>query len=307
VPYAGGNRSEGVFLDNQHLDDQPRQHILDPAKILAGGVAAPLGALLTSHFGVAGTILGLALSAVIVTTISDILKAYFKRAPGAVKTIPGSFGTGFSWKNFRRRVTAPFSWFLTVAPSRRRAMLISGLLAGVVAFLIGTSAVTALEVGVGESLSCWVWNECPTTDSSSGEEASNTSTLPSILGGGQSVVSSNTPQQQQQQQAQPSGTPTAKTPSSSQSGQEHTPSKATPGSSQSGEQQIPSEASQEQQQSLPPSRVVEEQQQQSSSGPAVEQQSDSSTMVTEEPQQSLPSVPDSGVEAGQDNVNPPQE
>ena len=306
MPYAGGNRSEGVFLDNQHLDDQPRQHILDPAKILAGGVAAPLGALLTSHFGVAGTILGLALSAVIVTTISDILKAYFKRAPGAVKTIPGSFGTGFSWKNFRRRVTAPFSWFLTVAPSRRRAMLISGLLAGVVAFLIGTSAVTALEVGVGESLSCWVWNECPTTDSSSGEEASNTSTLPSILGGGQSVVSSNTPQQQQQQ-AQPSGTPTAKTPSSSQSGQEHTPSKATPGSSQSGEQQIPSEASQEQQQSLPPSRVVEEQQQQSSSGPAVEQQSDSSTMVTEEPQQSLPSVPDSGVEAGQDNVNPPQE
>jgi hypothetical protein len=285
VPYAGGNRSEGVFLDNQHLDDQPRQHILDPAKILAGGVAAPLGALLTSHFGVAGTILGLALSAVIVTTISDILKAYFKRAPGAVKTIPGSFGTGFSWKNFRRRVTAPFSWFLTVAPSRRRAMLISGLLAGVVAFLIGTSAVTALEVGVGESLSCWVWNECPTTDSSSGEEASNTSTLPSILGGGQSVVSSNTPQQQQQA----------------------TPSKATPGSSQSGEQQIPSEASQEQQQSLPPSRVVEEQQQQSSSGPAVEQQSDSSTMVTEEPQQSLPSVPDSGVEAGQDNVNPPQE
>jgi hypothetical protein len=289
------------------LDDQQRQRILDPAKIAAGGVAAPLGAVLTSRFGVAGTMFGLALSAVVVTTVSDILKAYLRRAPGTVKNIPASFGTGFSWKNFRRWVTGPFSWFLSLGPSRRRAMLISSIVAGGIAFFIGTSAVTALEVGAGKNLSCWVWSECSTTDSSTGEEASNTSTLPSILGGGQSVVSSNTPQQQQQQQAQPSGTPTAKTPSSSQSGQEHTPSKATPGSSQSGEQQIPSEASQEQQQSLPPSRVVEEQQQQSSSGPAVEQQSDSSTMVTEEPQQSLPSVPDSGVEAGQDNVNPPQE
>ena len=279
-------------MDNQHLDDQPRQHILDPAKILAGGVAAPLGALLTSHFGVAGTILGLALSAVIVTTISDILKAYFKRAPGAVKTIPASFGTGSSWKNFRRRVTAPFSWFLSVTPSRRRAMLLSGLLAGVVAFLIGTGVVTALEVGVGENLSCWVWSECPTTGSASGEEASKPSTLPSILGGGQDLASSNTPQEgQQQQQGQPSGTPTAKTPSSSQSEQQHTPSGAP----------------QEQQQGLPPTRVVEEQQQQSSSGPAGEQQSDSSTRVTEEPQQSLPSVQDSGVGGSQDNVNPPQE
>jgi hypothetical protein len=167
-------------------------------------------------------------------------------------------------------------------------MLLSGLLAGVVAFLIGTGVVTALEVGVGENLSCWVWNECPTTDSSSGEEASNTSTLPSVLGGGQRVVGSNTPQEGQQQQDQPSGTPTAKIPASSQS-----------------EQQTPSGAPQEQQQSLP-TRVVEEQQQ-SSSGPAGEQQSDSSTRVTEEQQQSLPSGPDSGVGSSQDNVNPPQE
>ncbi len=270
------------------MDDQQRQRILDPAKVAAGGVAAPLGAVLTSRFGVAGTMLGLALSAVIVTTISDILKAYFKRAPDAVKNIPVSLGTGFSLKNFRRWVTAPFSWFLSVGSSRRRAMLLSGLLAGVIAFLIGTSAVTALEVGVGENLSCWVWNECPTTDSSTGEEASNTSTLPSILGGGQSAVSSNTPQEgQQQQQGQPSGTPPAKTPASSQSGQEQTPSGAP----------------QEQQQSLP-TRVVEEQQQ-SSSGATGEQQSTSSR-VTEEQQQSSSNIPDSGVGSPQDNSNVPQ-
>ena len=288
VPYVRRNRSEGVLLD-----DQQRQHILDPAKIAAGGVAAPLAALLTSRFGVAGTMLGLALSAVVATTVSDVLKSYLQRAPGTVKNIPGSARARFSVKHFRRMITAPFSWFLSLAPSRRRAMLISSLVAGVIAFLIGTGAVTALEVGVGKSLSCWVWSECSTTGSSSGEEASNTSTLPSILGGGQGVVSSNTPQegQQQQQQGQPSGTPSRKT----------------PGSPQSGQQQTPSGAPQEQQQSSPPTRVVEEQQQQSSSGATGEQQSGSSTRVTEEQQQSSPSsVPDSGVGSPQDNVNPPQ-
>jgi hypothetical protein len=280
------------------LDDQQRQHIVDPAKIAAGGVAAPLGALLTSRFGVAGTMLGLAFSAVVVTTVSDILKAYFKRAPGTVKNIPVSLGTGFSWKNFRRLVTGPFSWFFSLAPSRRRAMLISSIVAGVIAFLIGTSAVTALEVGAGKNLSCWVWSECSTTDSSSGEEASNTSTLSSVLGGSQGVVSSNTPQEGQQPIAG-----SQKSPSSQPSG---TPSVKTPGSSQSGQQQTPSGASQEQQQGLPPTRVVEEQQQ-SSSGATGEQQSDSSTRVTEEQQQSTPSsVPDSGVGSQQDNVNPPQ-
>ena len=276
------------------MDDQQRQRILDPAKIAAGGVAAPLGAVLTSRFGVAGTMFGLALSAVVVTTVSDILKAYLRRAPGTVKNIPASFGTGFSWKNFRRWVTGPFSWFLSLGPSRRRAMLISSIVAGGIAFFIGTSAVTALEVGAGKNLSCWVWSECSTTDSSTGEEASNTSTLPSVLGGSQGVVSSNTPQEGQQPTAgsqkspssQPSGTPTAKTPGSSQSGQQ-TPS-----------------GIEEQQQSLPPNRVVEEQQQ-SSSGARGEQQSTSSR-ITEEQQQSPSSIPDSGVGSPQDNSNVPQ-
>jgi len=272
------------------LDDQQRQHIVDPAKIAAGGVAAPLAALLTSRFGVAGTMIGLALSAVVATTVSDVLKAYLQRAPGSVKNIPGSFGTGFSWKNFRRWVTAPFSWFLSLAPSRRRAMLISSIVAGVIAFLIGTSAVTALEVGAGKNLSCWVWNECSNTDSSTGEEASNTSTLPSILGGGQGVVSSNTPPEGQQ--------PTAGSQSAS-SQPSDTPAAKTPGSLQSGQQETRSGAPQEQQQSSP-TRVVEEQQR-SSSDATGEQQSGSSTRVTEDQQQSPSSIPDSGVGSPQDN------
>jgi hypothetical protein len=270
------------------LDDQQKQHIIDPAKIAAGGVAAPLAALLTSRFGVAGTMVGLAISAVVATTVSDILKTYLQRAPGTVKNMPGSARARFSLKNVRRMVTAPFSWFLSLSPSRRRAMLISSIVAGVIAFLIGASAVTALEVGAGKNLSCWVWNEC-STESSTGEGTSSTSTLPSILGGGQDVVSSSTLQKEQQPTAdsqsassQPSGTPTAKAPGSLQSGR-----------------QTPSGAPEEQQQNSP-TRVVEEQQQ-SSSGVTGEQQSSSSTKVTEEQQQNPPSVPDSGVGSPQDN------
>ena len=278
------------------MDGQQRQHIVDPAKIAAGGVAAPLAALLTSRFGVAGTMIGLALSAVVATTVSDIVKTYLQRAQGTVKNIPGSARVQFSLKNVRRMVTAPFYWFLSLAPSRRRAMLISSIVAGVIAFLIGTSAVTALEVGAGKSLSCWVWSEC-STESSTGEDASSTSTLPSILGGSQDVVSSNTPQEKQQPTA---GSQSA---SSQPSGTSGTLSEKTPGSLQS-EQQTPSRAPQDHQQS-PPSRVVEEQQQSSSSDATGEQQS-SSSRITEDQQQSPSSIPDSGVGSPQENSNTQQ-
>ena len=272
-------RPEGVLLDYQQ-----RQQIVDPAKIAAGGVAAPLAALLTSRFGVAGTMIGLAISAVVATTVSDILKAYLQRAPATVKNIPGSTRVPFSWKNFRRMLTAPFSWFLSLSPSRRRAMLISSIVAGVIAFLIATSAVTALEVGAGKNLSCWVWNEC-STESSSGEEASSTSTLPSILGGGyEEVLSSDTLQEKQQ--------PTAGSQSASSQPSDTARTAKTSGTLQSSKQ-TSSGALQEEQQSSSPSRVVEEHQQSSSSDATGEQQSSSSS-ITEDQQQNPSSIPDAG-------------
>jgi hypothetical protein len=62
------------------------------------------------------------------------------------------------------------------------------VIAGGISFLLGLVIVTSLELGVGKSLSCWVWNECPEAAAySSDGQASTTSTLPSILGGGSSV------------------------------------------------------------------------------------------------------------------------
>jgi hypothetical protein len=175
------------------VDEQKNQSILDPAKILAGGVASPLAALLTSRFGIAGTMIGLALSAVIATTVTDILKVYLARAPTKVAKIPGGFQTRLSWRNIGGGPRAPFSWFRSLPWSRRRSILISGVAAGGIAFLIGISAVTALELGVSKSLSCWIWSDCP-AESSSSDKASSTSTLPSILGGGQSASSGTAPQ-----------------------------------------------------------------------------------------------------------------
>jgi hypothetical protein len=167
--------------------------ILDPAKILAGGIASPIAALLTSRFGAAGTMIGLALSAVLVTTLTDILKVYLARAPTKVAKLPGGFQTRHSWRNIGGGVRAPFSWFRALPWSRRRSILIRGVAAGGIAFLVGISTVTALELGVSKSLSCWIWDDCP-TESSSNDNASSTSTLPSILGGGQSASSSTAPQ-----------------------------------------------------------------------------------------------------------------
>jgi hypothetical protein len=175
------------------VDEQQKRSVLDPAKILAGGIASPIAALLTSRFGIAGTMIGLALSAVIVTTITDILKVYLARAPTKVAKIPGGFQTRLSWPNIGGGPRAPFSWFRSLSWSRRRSILISGVAAGGLAFLIGISAVTALELGVSKSLSCWVWGDCPAPSSSS-DKTSSTSTLPSILGGGQSTSSSTAPQ-----------------------------------------------------------------------------------------------------------------
>ena len=210
------------------MDEQRKQSILDPAKVLAGGIASPAAAFLTSRFGVAGTLLGLALSAVLVTTLTDILRVYLARAPTKVK-IGGGFRPRFSWQNIRGVLAAPFSWFPSLPPARRRAILISGIAAGGIAFLVGISAVTALELGVGKSLSCWVWNECPEESSTSGK-ASDTSTLPSILGGGQSA-GGNTPQVDSQQQPSPGETPSqppgvagSETPTPPTSGQRWSPS-----------------------------------------------------------------------------------
>jgi hypothetical protein len=165
------------------VNEQKKQRILDLPRVVAVGIASPLATILTSRFGVAGTLIGLALSAVIMTALVDILQAYLARTPATVAKV------------------------LPPTPTWRRFVLIA---AGI-SFLVGLIVVTGVEASVGKSISCWVWNECPIEESSGDEdEASTTSTLPSILGGGPSMSSSAPaiqPVDSQQQPAPPSGSP----------------------------------------------------------------------------------------------------
>ena len=41
----------------------------------------------------------------------------------------------------------------------RRSILLGGLVAAAGSFLVGMAAVTGVELGVGKSLSCWVWED----------------------------------------------------------------------------------------------------------------------------------------------------
>ena len=90
---------------------QQNQTIFDLPKVLAVGIASPAATVLTSRFGIAGTLLGLALSAVLITAAVDFLKVYLARVPGAVTTIPGGFKKRSSLRILLERIWLPFSQF----------------------------------------------------------------------------------------------------------------------------------------------------------------------------------------------------
>jgi len=160
--------------------------IIDLPKILAVGIASPAATLITSRFGVAGTLLGLVASAMFVTAAVDFLKVYLARVPGAVTTIPGGLKKKSLFQRVFERIKVPFSKFRSLPrPQRRSILLGSGVAAGA-AIVVGLIIITGLEFGVGKSLSCWIWDECPTESAAEGAS----STLPSILGGVQSTGTS---------------------------------------------------------------------------------------------------------------------
>ena len=238
--------------------------VFDLPKVLAVGIASPAAAAITARFGVAGTLIGLALSAVFITAAVDFLKVYLARVPGAVTTIPGGFRKRSSLGNVFERMRRPFSKFASLPRPRRRSILIGSVAAAGISFVVGLIVVTGLELGVGKSLSCWVWEECSTVESSADDSSGSAraSTLPSVLGGGQgasssapqvevspSVVSPSSPQQQPASQAADvPGAQEAPDPSpSAQPGQRQGPS----GPVEVEQQQVPSGSAPADQQQRP--------------------------------------------------------
>jgi hypothetical protein len=166
-------------LDEHTMESRGERH--DPASrrkrqpavkltaVVAAGFAAAVAAFFTSRFGIAGTVLGTAATAMIITAGSAVIGFFFEYAADKARVLPGTL-----------HVRTP-----------RRSVLLGGLVATAASLLIGMAAVTGVELGVGKSLSCWVWEQCPAPTAGRGT-ASDTTTRPSILGGGQRIADTST-------------------------------------------------------------------------------------------------------------------
>lgn len=222
------------------MDEQKKQTIFDLPKVIAIGIASPAATLLTSRFGIAGTLLGLALGAMILTAVADFLKVYLARTshaaahaavtkvPGAIKAPKGFLPARLFRRKGRARSKTPYQGFSSPPGGRwRRWSLLVGrsVVAAGISFLLGLGAITAIEHSAGKSLSCWVWEECPVQSSSTEEDggSSDQSTRPSIFGGGPSAGSGAAAQGVRPAGPQQRLTPTSGTPEVPSS---QTPSKA---------------------------------------------------------------------------------
>ncbi len=159
---------------------------LDTNQVMAAGLASTVAAFVTSRFGVAGTLLGAALTAMIITGGSAILKAYIENAAGRVRSgatrlrerqearptaaPPGQAaptaqasapGRPDLRNNFVGRMRAAVDWFRGLPTPARRPILIKALVAAGVAFAICMVAIWGVEKVIGNSLSCGLWSSCP--------------------------------------------------------------------------------------------------------------------------------------------------
>jgi len=248
---------------------QQQPSVFDLPKVLAVGIVSPAAATITSRFGIGGTLVGLFLSSVFITAGVDLLKVYLARVPGAVTTIPGGLRNKSTLRNFFERMKRPFSKFASLPRPRRRSLLVGSLAAAGISCLVGLILITVLEVGVGKSLSCWVWDDCSTAESSAGESSSAqaSSTQPSILGGGQSTDSSFP-----QQIVSPSSSPQQSGGASSAGTPPGIPSQVSPEEVGGPETPTPSSGAQPGQRQGPSGPIEEGQQQHSTKSAPADQQ-----------------------------------
>jgi len=145
---------------------------------MSAGLAATAASFVTSRFGVAGTLLGAAVTAMIITGGSAILRSYMETVSGRVREMPtklrsqrgqqktGDFGGTMPGRpdlrnNFVGRMRAALDWFSRLPTFSRRSILIKGFLAAAVAFMICMGVVWGAEKVIGNSLSCGLWAKCP--------------------------------------------------------------------------------------------------------------------------------------------------
>jgi hypothetical protein len=219
------------------------QTYVETHKAVAAGIASVIAAVFTSRLGVAGTLIGTAVTAIVITLGSAIFKAQLMKASHRISGLPETVRGRLSTQQIRipgkpnaepnpepaarpeaetiekrpgllSRLRAVPGFLRDLPSAQRRRVLLAGLLAGLLAAVIGLGTVTGIELVGGKNLSCMVWS-CP--DDSESEGSSSSSGL-SIFGGrsyGSSTDTRNVPSgeqqvapgNQQQVPAQPNGQP----------------------------------------------------------------------------------------------------
>jgi len=160
-----GKMKWSVGAVSQQQPTAPAQGpLVNATDVVASGLAGVTVATLSSKLGVEGTLLGVGIASMAGTASSSIYKGYLNMATTSGQRLP-----------IVLRLLAAWRWFASERPRERRSILRSGLLAGLVACLLGVAAITFFEVSVDKSFSCLIWQECPAN--------TNQSTQPSILGG----------------------------------------------------------------------------------------------------------------------------
>lgn len=160
--------------------EAPQPTVVSGSQVVAAGFASAGAAIITSKFGVAGTLIGAALTTMIITGGSAILKAYLESVGGTMLEVPQKIrerrerrkaqryerastlpGRPDLRNNFAGRIRAALGWFSHLPPLARRPILVKALLAALFAFVIGMSSVYAVEKVINNNLSCGFWGNCP--------------------------------------------------------------------------------------------------------------------------------------------------
>lgn len=190
-------------------EEDKSQTFVETHKAVAAGIASVVTAVFTSKLGVAGTLIGTALTATLITLISAVLKAQLLKASDTISGLPSAVqgrlptqqlripgkpspepnpepaaqpkaAEGVRLSGLLSRLHA-LPGFLRGLPSvQRRKVLVAGVLAGLVATVVGLIAVTGVEFIAGNTLSCLVWS-CPEHETTSGKSSGHSGL--SILGG----------------------------------------------------------------------------------------------------------------------------
>jgi hypothetical protein len=189
-------------------EEEKSQKVVETYKAIAAGIASVLAAVFTSRLGVAGTLIGTAMAAVLITLGSALFKVQLMKATDKISGLPDTVRGRLSTQQIRipgkpnakpnpepaakpgatdnrspgllSRLRAMPGFLRDLPSNQRRKMLVAGLLAGLVATAIGLAGVTGIELVGGKTLSCMVWSSCSDDDESGG--SSRRSGL-SILGG----------------------------------------------------------------------------------------------------------------------------